>query len=136
MAPTGDLKNNLEKMLREVRRMKLKVEPDLEGYCQGQPSSYLSILHAAVLHYSLALAKYFISKGYVIYEKSDIKFVHELYQMMRNEFHYHPKLTEVHFLSKQFYAERKMEFTEQFLKFCQEKYIAVTQKTKYVLSIS
>lgn len=29
---TGDMKNNLMKLLREVRRMKIEVEPDVQGY--------------------------------------------------------------------------------------------------------
>ncbi len=31
---TGDLKNNLMKLLREMRRMKLDLEPDIQGYEQ------------------------------------------------------------------------------------------------------
>ena len=29
---TGDIKNNLTKLLREVQRMKLRVEPDIRGF--------------------------------------------------------------------------------------------------------
>ena len=31
---TGDLKNNLMKLLRETRRMKIELEPDIQGYDQ------------------------------------------------------------------------------------------------------
>jgi hypothetical protein len=31
---TGDLKNNLMKLLREMKRMKLDLEPDIQGYEQ------------------------------------------------------------------------------------------------------
>ena len=30
-ASTGDMKNNVSKLLREIRHMKLKVEPDIQG---------------------------------------------------------------------------------------------------------
>jgi len=30
-ATTGDLKNNVSKLLREVRNMKLNVQPDIQG---------------------------------------------------------------------------------------------------------
>jgi len=29
---TGDIKNNLMKLLREVQRMKLQIEPNVHGY--------------------------------------------------------------------------------------------------------
>lgn len=126
---TGDLKNSAEKVLREIRRMKLQVEPDLEGWCLGLPSALMPIFHSALMHYSLPLAKYLIEQGYALYGKSDLKFMHGVYQVMRNEFKYQPKLTEAQFLSNS-YAERKLMLTAEFLTHCQEKHNEIVNTDK------
>ena len=128
IASTGDLKNSVEKLLRELRKMKLDIEPDTQGWCLGLPSSFLPIFHAALMHYSLPLAKYLMSQGYTLYGKSDLKFVHGLYQVLRNVFNYQPRLTEAQFLSNA-YAERKLMLTSDFLVFCQEKHSDLTYKS-------
>ena len=39
---TGDLKNSLMKLLREIQRMKLSVEPNVQGYVRiGVPNVYV-----------------------------------------------------------------------------------------------
>lgn len=121
VSSTGDMKNTVEKMLREIRKMKLQIIPDVEGWLMGMPSSLLPILHAALLHYSLPLAKHLMNRGYALYGKSDLNFIHGAFQVMRNEFHYRPRLTEAQFLSSS-YAERKLQIASDFLRFCQEKH--------------
>ena len=132
---TGDLKNSVEKLLREVRKMKLQIEPDIEGWLLGLPSSLLPIFHAALFHYSLPLAKYLMKQGHSLYGKSDLKFIHGAYQVMRNEFHYQPRLTETQFLTNS-YVERKLMITGDFLRLCQEKHgeLAYCSKKRRLVS--
>jgi centrosomal protein CEP44 len=82
-AGTGDLKNNIIKLLREIHRMKLKVEPNHKGLCMGIPSSFLPILHAALMDYSLPLAKHIVNKGIKMYARTDLKFTEALYKVNR-----------------------------------------------------
>ena len=42
---TGDLKNNLMKLLREIRRMKIELEPDIQGYSQYKSRKILPDVH-------------------------------------------------------------------------------------------
>ena len=129
IASTGDLKNSVEKLLREIRKMKLQIEPDTQGWCLGLPSAFLPIYHSALMHYSLPLAKCLMTQGYSLYGKSDLKFVHGLFQVFRNVFNYQPRLTETQFLSNS-YAERKLMLTCDFLLLCQEKHNDLTYSTK------
>lgn len=129
IATTGDLKNNVEKLLREIRKMKLQIEPDTHGWCVGLPSSFLPIYHSALMHYSLPLAKSLMTQGYTLYGKSDLNFVHGLYQVLRNVFSYKPKLTESQFLANSF-AERKLMMTCDFLLLCQEKHNEIVYDKK------
>ena len=42
---TGDLKNSLMKLLREIQRMKLSVEPNVQGYVRiGVPNVHLYLV--------------------------------------------------------------------------------------------
>ena len=40
---TGDLKNNLMKLLREIKRMKIELEPDIQGYDQQNHAKYFQM---------------------------------------------------------------------------------------------
>ena len=80
------------------------------------------------MHYSLPLANWFTHHGYDLYGRSDLRFLQELYRVLRDVFHYHPKLTKEQFLSAGF-AERKVLMTRDILLFCQAKHAELTAHT-------
>ena len=47
----------------------------------GSSSGFLSLLHAAIMHYSLPLANWFTHHGYDLYGRSDLRFLQELYRV-------------------------------------------------------
>ena len=89
------------------------------------PSSFLPVLHSALMHYSLPLADWLMSQGYNLYAKSDLRFVENMYKVLRNVFNYQPKLTREQFLTTG-YAERKVILTCDVLLFSQAKHMQLT----------
>ena len=100
---TGDIQNNLAKLLREVDRMKLQAELSVRRYigidrfCPpyfttpfhmlsltiGLPSAFLPILHAAFMTYSLPVAKYLVDNGIELYGKSDFRFLDLMFRVSK-----------------------------------------------------
>lgn len=96
---TGDIKNNISKLLRELKRMNMKVEPNIRGLVfgiynnlstslcfihrllLGIPSAFLPILHSSLMSYSLPLAQHLASLGIELYGRSDLRFVEGLYKV-------------------------------------------------------
>ncbi|XP_019856325.1 PREDICTED: centrosomal protein of 44 kDa-like [Amphimedon queenslandica] len=126
---TGDLKNNMIKLLRELERMKLSVEPNIKSLSQGVPSAFLPLLHAALMDYSLPLAKHIASMEIDLYSKNDLKFVDGLYKVMRDVFEYRPQLSRDKFLSDGF-AERKIILSCDVLHHCQRMHLKLTGTSK------
>ena len=51
---TGDLKNSLMKLLREIQRMKLSVEPNVQGYVRiGVPNVYVTSIPCLFVLYCI-----------------------------------------------------------------------------------
>ncbi|XP_064405040.1 uncharacterized protein LOC135350232 isoform X2 [Halichondria panicea] len=77
--------------------------------------------------YSLPLANWLTRQGYELYAKSDLRFIEGLYKVLRDVFHYHPRLSKEQFLSVGF-AERKVILTTQVLLLSQAKHQQLTVK--------
>lgn len=98
-------------------------------WCMGTPSSFLPVLHAALMEYSLPLAQWLVSRGCSLYSKSDSRFLEGVYRVLRDIFNYHPKLTREQFLAVG-YAERKVMLTCDFLLLCQAKHTELTSASR------
>ena len=118
---TGDLKNNLRKLIAELKQARFSQDDlDVRGLAHGNPAAFLPILHYVFLDFSSALAQYFAEKDYELYGKTDLRFVEVVYRILRDEFDFKPSLTRGQFLSVGF-AERKILLLSDILKFCREK---------------
>lgn len=119
---TGDLKNNLRKLVSELKQVRYShCELDLKGIAQGIPKTFLPLLHHVFLDYSIPLAQYFSSKEYDLFGKTDLRFLETVYKILRDEFGYKPQVTKEQFLSIG-YAERKIMTVCTILKLLKEKH--------------
>ncbi|KAL9961575.1 hypothetical protein ACROYT_G030537 [Oculina patagonica] len=129
MMTTGDLKNNLRKLVSEVKQIHYpQSELDIKGVAQGIPKAFLPIVHYVFLDYSIALAQYFASKEYELYGKTDLRFMEAVYKVLRDEFGYKPQLTREQFLTIGF-AERKIILLCAILKLLREKHDELKSKS-------
>ena len=125
---TGDLKNNLRKLVSELKQIHYpQSELDIKGVAQGIPKAFLPIVHHVFLDYSISLAQYFASKEYELYGKTDLRFMETVYKVLRDEFGYKPQLTREQFLTIGF-AERKIIVLCEVVKLLREKHDELTPK--------
>lgn len=125
---TGDLKNNLRKLVSELKQVHFpQNELDLKGIAQGVPQAFLPALHHAFLDYSISLAEYFAAKEYDLYGKTDLRFLEAVYKVLRDEFGYKPQVTKEQFLTIGF-AERKIISLCAILKLLRAKHIELNPK--------
>ena len=125
---TGDLKNNLRKLVSELKQVHFpQSELDLKGIAQGVPQAFLPALHHAFLDYSISLAEYFAAKEYDLYGKTDLRFLEAVYKVLRDEFRYKPQVTKEQFLTIGF-AERKIISLCAILKLLRAKHIELYPK--------
>ena len=73
------------------------------------------------MQYSLPLANCIMAQGFELYSKSDLRFIHGVYGVLRNLLHFQPKLTKEQFLSNG-YAERKVILAHNLLCLCQARH--------------
>lgn len=125
---TGDLKNNLRKLVSELKQIHYpQSELDIKGVAQGIPKAFLPIVHHVFLDYSISLAQHFASKEYELYGKTDLRFMEAVYKVLRDEFGYKPQLTREQFLTIGF-AERKIIVLCEMVKLLREKHDELTSK--------
>lgn len=128
MMTTGDLKNNLRKLVSELKQIHYpQSELDIKGVAQGIPKAFLPIVHYVFLDYSILLAQHFASKEYELYGKTDLRFMEAVYKVLRDEFGYKPQLTREQFLTIGF-AERKIILLCCILKLLREKHDELNPK--------
>ena len=125
---TGDLKNNLRKLVSELKQIHYpQSELDIKGVAQGIPKALLPIVHHVFLDYSISLAQYFASKEYELYGKTDLRFMEAVYKVLRDEFGHKPQLTREQFLTIGF-AERKIIVLCEMVKLLRGKHNELTFK--------
>ena len=134
---TGDVKNNLRKLLAELKQIRYPecntnndesvVRLDITALASGVPQAFLPILHFAFLDYSYALANYLAERDYELYAKTDLRFIAVVYRILRDEFSFKPQLTKEQFLSLGF-AERKIILVSTILKLCRDKHFQLIPK--------
>ena len=125
---TGDLKNNLRKLVSELKQIHYpQSELDIKGVAQGIPKAFLPIVHHVFLDYSISLAQYFASKEYELYGKTDLRFMEAVYKVLRDEFGHKPQLTREQFLTIGF-AERKIIVLCEMVKLLRGKHNELTFK--------
>ncbi|XP_065651761.1 uncharacterized protein LOC100199304 [Hydra vulgaris] len=117
---TGDIRNNLRKLVSELKNIKYEENLDFEQMIIGVSTPFLPILFHVFMEYSSELTSYFLSKGYNFYGKSDSRFLESVYRILVQEFQEKPLLTKQQFFSIGF-AEVKVIFVTKILKLCIKK---------------
>ncbi|XP_002733548.1 uncharacterized protein LOC100366350 [Saccoglossus kowalevskii] len=132
---TGDIKNNLRKLRRQLREMKYCPQSDDpqqifdEGITEGRLTSFLPLWHFAFLKYSLPVAEFISSKNFELFGKSDLRFVEIAFRVLRDLFSYKPKLTKDQMMTNGF-TERKIIITYDILNLIKAKHQELERKSR------
>ncbi|KAJ3061930.1 Centrosomal protein of 44 kDa, partial [Podochytrium sp. JEL0797] len=117
MAATGDLRNNIAKVLSELKLLQYAGPFDPNSLSTGDPSAFLPLLHFVLLESDATLAAHFAHKAHTLHAKRDGRFVDSVYKLLRDEFGYKPVLSREQFFSNGF-AERKLLFVLDVARLC------------------
>ena len=118
---TGDLDGNLNRVKRELRRIRFPVDFDGGAARQGSPMALLPALHYAMLGFSRHVTSSLSEAGHDLRAKSDARFVENAWRALREEFGYNPALTPQQFLSPGF-AERKLMLLFDAIELCKRRH--------------
>lgn len=132
---TGDLKNNITKLESDLKSVKFPQALPIYSVSNGDPASFLPLLHHVLLDFSPLLLKYFANRSYDFYGKKDSRFIETVYSALRDEFSYKPKITKEQFFAKGF-AERKCIFITDVIRLCKGLHQDLARKAKTSISPS
>nr|XP_039267710.1 centrosomal protein of 44 kDa-like [Styela clava] len=114
---TGDIRNNLKKLQKQVSFVQYPDELDFEGLSKGDVSAHLPILYHAFFNFNSRVVENITKLNYSLAGKRDSAFVNVIFKIMRE---HNPKcnltLKIGQFMSKGF-AERKIILTKEILEF-------------------
>ena len=118
---TGDLDGNLNRVKRELRRIRFPVDFDAGAAREGDPMALLPALHYALLGFSRHVTSSLIDAGHDLQAKSDARFVENAWRALREAFGYNPALSPSQFLSPGF-AERKLMLLHDAVELCKRRH--------------
>jgi len=108
---TGDLVNNLDKVVREVRNLGIEEnELDVAGLQVGDPKALMKVMEVALLQQSVYLARFLLHEGYTFFLEVPQQFLEVVYRISRAEFSYNPPLSEIQFMKHGHFVESKLIF--------------------------
>ncbi|PAA71633.1 hypothetical protein BOX15_Mlig027567g1, partial [Macrostomum lignano] len=102
----ADLKNSLDCLQQEVRRVKFPGSIDYHGLAKGAHSDLVSVLRHLFCDFSPALTGHLNKLGYELAGKDERRFLETVYLVLRDQLSYRPAVTCAQFLS-QSYPSRK-----------------------------
>ena len=118
---TGDLEGNLNRVKRELRRIRFPVDFDAGAAREGNPMALLPALHYALLGFSRHVTSSLVDAGHDLQAKSDARFVENAWRALREAFGYNPALSPSQFLSPGF-AERKLMLLHDAVELCKRRH--------------
>lgn len=129
MPRTGDVRQNIETLRRELRQAKYSGAVDEAALARGLPTAYLPLLSHALFNFSRHLAQYLSDRGYNAAAKNDVRMMESVFKMLRSEFSYQPKLKVSQFFGAGF-AESKIIFSCDVIRLCRSKHQALWKAHK------
>ncbi|KNE68088.1 hypothetical protein AMAG_13257 [Allomyces macrogynus ATCC 38327] len=107
---TGDIRNLLMRLYRDLRAIKYPGRPEPADLCAGLSAVYLPIIHYVLLDAFPRVAQDLVGNNqYTMHGKRDRRFLDAVYRVLRDLFAYKPALTRDQFFHHGF-AARKLLF--------------------------
>ncbi|XP_052411095.1 centrosomal protein of 44 kDa isoform X2 [Carassius gibelio] len=128
---TGDLKGCLRKLEASLRSLKYPREVDYQRLAVGDPSACLPIVSFAFTSFSPSLTERLVDYGVELTGLNDLRFIENVYKVLRDVFSYKPLLTKQQFLQFGF-AERKVIILCDIIGLVLNKHKELTKESKHV----
>ncbi|XP_073805228.1 centrosomal protein of 44 kDa isoform X1 [Danio rerio] len=128
---TGDLKGCLRKLEASLRSLKYPRDVDYQRLAVGDPSACLPIVSFAFTSFSPSLTEYLVDFGVELTGMNDLRFIENVYKVLRDVFSYKPLLTKQQFLQFGF-AERKVSILCDVIGLVLSKHKELTKNSKHL----
>ncbi|XP_059407578.1 centrosomal protein of 44 kDa-like isoform X1 [Carassius carassius] len=128
---TGDLKGCLRKLEASLRSLKYPREVDYQRLAVGDPSACLPVVSFAFTSFSPSLTEHLVDYGVELTGMNDLRFIENVYKVLREVFSYKPLLTKQQFLQFGF-AERKVLILCDIIGLVLNKHKELTKESKHV----
>ncbi|ROI47938.1 Centrosomal protein of 44 kDa [Anabarilius grahami] len=126
---TGDLKGCLRKLEASLRSLKYPRDVDYQRLAVGDPSACLPIVSYAFTSFSPSLTEHLVDYGVELTGMNDLRFIENVYKVLRDVFSYKPLLTKQQFLQFGF-AERKVTILCDIIGLVLNKHKELTKESK------
>ncbi|XP_041473120.1 centrosomal protein of 44 kDa-like [Lytechinus variegatus] len=123
---TGDVKGNIKSLQTELKRAKYPKELDYISLAKGSPKEFLPIMHFMLCDYSRPVSQLILDRKIDLAAKNDQKFMEAVYKVLRDLFHYVPRITGPQFFSRGF-AEHKILLTREVVSMVRNKHKDLTR---------
>ncbi|KAG1956593.1 centrosomal protein of 44 kDa isoform X2 [Pimephales promelas] len=127
---TGDLKGCLRKLEASLRSVKYPREVDYQRLAVGDPSACLPIVSFTFTSFSPSIAEHLVDYGVELTGMNDLRFIENVYKVLRDVFSYKPLLTKQQFLQFGF-AERKVTILCDIIGLILNKHKELTKESKH-----
>ncbi|XP_056591390.1 centrosomal protein of 44 kDa [Triplophysa dalaica] len=128
---TGDLKGCLRKLEACLRSLKYPKEVDYQRLAVGDPSACLPLVSYALSSYSASVAEHLVDYGVELTGMNDLRFIENVYKVLRDIFSYKPLLNKQQFLQSGF-AERKVSILCDVIGLVINKHKELTKESRLV----
>lgn len=128
---TGDLKGCLRKLEASLRSLKYPRDVDYQRLAVGDPSACLPIVSFAFTSFSPSLAEHLVDFGVELTGMNDLRFIENVYKVLRDVFSYKPLLTKQQFLQFGF-VERKVSILCDIIGLVLNKHKELIKESKHL----
>ncbi|XP_067297426.1 centrosomal protein of 44 kDa isoform X2 [Pseudorasbora parva] len=128
---TGDLKGCLRKLEASLRSLKYPRDVDYQRLAVGDPSACLPIVSFTFTSFSPSLTEHLVDYGVELTGMNDLRFIENVYKVLRDVFSFKPLLTKQQFLQFGF-AERKVTILCDIIGLVLNKHKELTKANKHV----
>ncbi|KAK9835608.1 hypothetical protein WJX74_004136 [Apatococcus lobatus] len=126
---TGDIRNNLERLKRELVQIRFQGDLDVVGMRLGDPAAFLPVLHYCMVKFSRHVASDIAAGGLELQGKSDARFLETAFKVFRDVFGLKPVLSAAQFL-EQGYSERKVILVTDVVKHCKRQHQSAVRRQR------
>ncbi|XP_011683692.2 centrosomal protein of 44 kDa [Strongylocentrotus purpuratus] len=130
---TGDVKGNLRSLRTELKHAKYPKDLDFISLARGAPKEFLPIMHYMLCDYSRPVTHLILESNLELAAKTDQKFMEAVYKLLRDLFHYVPRITGPQFFKSGF-AEHKILLTRDVVSMVRNKHKQLTRASKTTVS--
>ncbi len=124
----NDSARNVDKLRKELERMRYKGSIDVDKALKGHPSVFLPVIHFSLLIYSKPVSDFIADQGFDLFAQNDFTFVSCTYEILNMLFKYRPSFTLEQFFANGL-ADKKIAFSLDLISLIKSKHTVLNKRS-------